>query len=512
MNESQTLKVADREIDDLYRRHSWLLSLGTNHTFEQRKANDNNIHDLQRFLEKRRQTQPNPGTHPDEIARDYALTRLEEYKCVRRLWWTITKNGVAALANCQRHFKNEQIILRTLGFLSSIPASWAKVWSKDDNLEFSIEFSRLLNCRFIASSNDLQHMLQVYKGDISQIITTTEVEGIHSIAISSNSRTQKPASHECTHVDDARGSSPLETLMREITDMDQGFYQDVIFPLLDCSFNYNVDRNFIAHISRKLTGSGSLYKLSKTSEAWHSATTNISLAQKVTKGKHKWPSLAAPFIASNGLKIEFLTTAIDLIDEESKSKDDNGVEGLNHCVALYSDGCMEGRTHIASVRAIENNSYRRLSTIEIVRNGNEISLRQHYGHGNREPAKEAVLACQEWLSSLATSALPIANPQRKPKARRYRYSEIESLGYLSKEDQIALQHVLVAYAPVFTSRYRGMHLKDLIEEIFKEYEIYYGKRYEPPILRRVFVQARSMLDALHRRYRRQKNSFSMQNR
>ena len=108
--------------------------------------------------------------------------------------------------------------------------------------------------------------------------------------------------------------------------------------------------------------------------AWHRALGNRYKHDKIDFDNLKWNGIDKPdFICSfedRDYIIHQLKSGLELFEEGSEMK---------HCVFSYRRNCLDGKCSIWSLREITNDSFKRLSTIE-VRNNTIVQIRKQHNH------------------------------------------------------------------------------------------------------------------------------------
>jgi hypothetical protein len=137
----------------------------------------------------------------------------------------------------------------------------------------------------------------------------------------------------------------------------------------------------------------------------HGAPAAIEFKQVAQDG---WAPLCNQVQAPNGVWIVPLTDPRELADEgrgfsATSTRNDDGTDGLAHCVGGYASSCRDSGHHILSFRLIEEGTTKRLSTIEldaIVEGDRKFKVCQHRGLRNGKAPDPAVQAW-EWFQDAA---------------------------------------------------------------------------------------------------------------
>lgn len=117
-----------------------------------------------------------------------------------------------------------------------------------------------------------------------------------------------------------------------------------------------------------------------------------------------WAPLCNQVQAPNGVWIVPLTDPRELADEGrgyagSSPRNVDGTDGLSHCVGGYSSSCRDSGHHILSFRYIEEDTMKRLSTIEldaVTEGDRKFKVCQHRGTRNGK-APDAAAQAWDWF-------------------------------------------------------------------------------------------------------------------
>lgn len=463
---------ANRATLDLLERHPWFLSFIT----------------VANLIEHFRVS----GTrrHPDEVVLEYLHDHFgmlvlcevpEGYSQPELEPFEITKQGVSAMAGV-RPLAMRQRLVSMVKFYSALPSSWAHAFKNKEYIVASYYLSSLIESDLVYSKEDLLRFIRPFKGDLRTFID--EVVEISSerhkdlegdmfdmldwgIGLHDPQREQKRHIKSFLRSTMGYGQGVTGVVETQYEAFDEYFSEisDFVFfmsvgtvqrALAEAKGYSSKMKYFRARWLNKILQVPTLYKLHKLATYWHSDVDRIH--KRSSMEFSSWAPLADSFVASNGVEISFLTNSNALIDEGSSGEDENGVPGLGHCVASYSPKCEKGSTHIASFRTRNGDSYQRLSTVEIAVNSDGPEIMQHKGKINREPPREAEVACREWMRVLGTEALPIL-----PRHMRGRLHLNETQKY--DEGQKVLQSNLIRLKRYFAPEYRGIAVEALTAEI-----------------------------------------------
>jgi hypothetical protein len=106
--------------------------------------------------------------------------------------------------------------------------------------------------------------------------------------------------------------------------------------------------------------------------------------------------------------VKVLTSPDELIDEGSSGINVDGTNGLDHCVAGYSDSCSLGRSRIVSLRRRRSGRPDiRLSTAQIEIRSRSYRIVQHQAKGNTPPSRVCDAALHAYLRALQNKSLAV---------------------------------------------------------------------------------------------------------
>jgi hypothetical protein len=161
-----------------------------------------------------------------------------------------------------------------------------------------------------------------------------------------------------------------------------------------------------ATVAKAFLGIGTLASAVDVSRRWHAQERGIRLSIEPSD-RRVWAALTKPFRSRGKLDVVALTSAAELDAEGRHGMDEDGVEGLHHCVAGRADGCARGDTHVLSVRRSRGRSFVRLSTAEVDLSGGKPAVVEHRGRLNQDPPREAVEALAEWEAAVKGGKLAL---------------------------------------------------------------------------------------------------------
>ncbi len=166
------------------------------------------------------------------------------------------------------------------------------------------------------------------------------------------------------------------------------------------------------HVAIALLLSGRrLPRILGMSRAWHVDALAMEASLPEVPGTSSGWAAGLPDAEFDGVVIRVLTTKRALLAEGMRGTDEDGVEGLAHCVGCYAGPCLDGTTRIVSLRVRDGSgSWRRLSTAEVAtRSYAGFHVVQHRGHGNVDPTAEAQEALGRYMRLVAGEASTIAH-------------------------------------------------------------------------------------------------------
>lgn len=355
-NRLVTDPLLKRSVVDLYQKHAWFLNTCPVHlllfVFDESKDPG--------FLNR----------NPDAVVLEIINSGLlKEYHDPDPERWPISATAIKSMAKFAR--QDMRCDLRTLAFISSFPSSWHPTLIKGDWVSLS-GASRLVGRSVASKPSDLVDLFEGFKGDL-----------------------RRAERAMLLHED-------LDPQMHydEINDFATAFVEQIIHPLFEFAGGNINDPTYIeamTDISKNLLGCRSIQKFSDLSERWHN---QFDFAEVIAKfgPDVKWKPLTKEITSGDrSLRLQFLTTPYELLDEGSKTADRNGSLGLDHCVASKVIGCLTGDTHIGSIRRFgKDGSYERLSTFEYSTDSGIYELVQHRGRKNVDPPKVAVQMLDHW--------------------------------------------------------------------------------------------------------------------
>lgn len=128
-----------------------------------------------------------------------------------------------------------------------------------------------------------------------------------------------------------------------------------------------------------------------------------------------WPPLSSTVQAPNGLWLVPLTNPDELAREGAPGPDQNGVDGLSHCVGGYASRAKSCDCHIVSVRQIdEDGKYSRVTTAEfnaLRPDSDALGLKQNLARGNASAPPESKDAVNWYMASVANGLIKLNRAQ-----------------------------------------------------------------------------------------------------
>jgi hypothetical protein len=149
------------------------------------------------------------------------------------------------------------------------------------------------------------------------------------------------------------------------------------------------------------------------SKLWHERRHEINT--KITgkpdnQEELAWPS-GLPNATENDLEIRVLTNAQELENEGRIGTNEDGSEGLAHCVGSYWTKCADGYSRILSVgRREKDGTLTRLSTAEVnvqKAENREFEILQHRARSNAKPDRACETAIRDYVASLENERLHV---------------------------------------------------------------------------------------------------------
>jgi hypothetical protein len=411
------------DLKDAATRHPWLFDGMSLNTL------------AKRAVAARREGEPLFSGGGDNAARSFVIGGVwvddKRQDSSQNQHWPVSTPAIRRLAGLP---SRERAVRQShIHFLSTIPAAWMPV-QKSPDWWITKALSAIVGTEFCPNPEDLDRLLAGCKGDFAALASKLEGSGGK---ISLHDRVQA-----------------VTRTLSQIKDMWNTFQRDVTFPILDLA-GYHPNTRFKLEVNRNLLGAGSLLQWASLSEAWHARERAIRVAIEASDAR-TWPALTKPFRAPNRLDVVALVSASELDAEGTRGIDENGVEGMAHCVATRASDCAEGRCHVYSVREAIKRGHRRISTFEVQLRGGDVLITEHKGRSNGEPSAAAKAAAEAWRTAAASGILVMdeAAQQRRPRIERV---------VRSPEDHLRL--AIAAWSPLMKRRYRNMEPIDLGLEV-----------------------------------------------
>ena len=175
-------------------------------------------------------------------------------------------------------------------------------------------------------------------------------------------------------------------------------------------------------------------------------------------GAAAWATLFPPVATSNGLEVACLATAAELVAEGTRGACPDGGEGMDHCVVVHATACLQGATHIASVRRHGRDGFERVATARIEVEGGAAVLRELRGRGNAAAHPAALEAVGEALSLLAAGKVPMDPGAAARADAAWGHGGDAVLWDRYHPSRTNLEAALAAWRPLLAMPYAGMDL------------------------------------------------------
>ncbi len=201
-----------------------------------------------------------------------------------------------------------------------------------------------------------------------------------------------------------------------IDDMAKAFAAQVIEPCVAATLGDDAPPAILrclGHVALDILASGvTLPGACNLASRWHGLQGRIaSDLLRLGGGRHaasrlRWQA-GLPDHDEGALRIKVITDALALGEEGSQALDREGVAGLSHCVGIYLDECLSGRSRVLSIRRrLPDGGYERSSTAQVSLQGRMPALLQHFGRSNRPPPREAARAMGAYMERLQDRSRP----------------------------------------------------------------------------------------------------------
>ncbi len=200
---------------------------------------------------------------------------------------------------------------------------------------------------------------------------------------------------------DSRAPGSVGSL-RRASDMIERFAGTVVLPAFPGLAAADANRAAARLLLRDLDLKG----IDRLQALWHARLQAFEKALPEGRDLVEWPALSAPWASPDGsARLAFLTRGSELRAEGAHGLDREGGSGLGHCVGGYARRCYGGTSHVASLRLHDGKAWVRASTVEFqVSPEGGVSVTQHKGVGNAEPAPEARRALAAFEAAIASGA------------------------------------------------------------------------------------------------------------
>lgn len=418
-----------RQVLDLFKRHPWFMS----------HVDDAVLWGV--LKEIRRDWQSLFKQHPDDVVKEMLSKRLTSLDFIFQS--DLSAIGSMAGLPAKSFYMNSEMG-RFIEFYSALPSSWVNEWCRYEDVRDLNNVAKLSELSIIKKPIDIAMLLKGCKGDFDIIKDWFFVES----------------------------DTYAELKMRPVNDLNDclsAFANDVTSPLSRVAFHGtrisdNRRHEIIQQLTRSMLGFEGLKRLIEVSDRWHAIESQITESLHDGHGVTSWPALTDNYIASNGLVLIPLTTSRQLSDEGLHNADEDGIDGLGHCVGSYSSQCQSGRSHIFSVRQRDGRTWKRLSTVEFDLNHatKEIREVQHRSKNNRNPSKEALKAVDEWIGLLSANRISLNLDEVLENAKQVMQSRTAR-----PDPLVTLQRGLDAWQPMLKSAFRGITAEELVMYVFE---------------------------------------------
>ncbi len=251
-------------------------------------------------------------------------------------------------------------------------------------------------------------------------------------------------------------SELVEFVRNQTHDVAFDFFETVLVPLLASRGRDDVGSlfaGFRSSVGGFLFGDRSLASIVDTSKRWHDRGVAIPTRYNTSR---TWEAWLPDFTIYDRLSIKQLTTSRELIDEGRNGPDEDGLEGLAHCVGSYVSRASRADCAILSIR--ENGA--RLSTAEVRWKEGRFQVIQHYGRGNMPPPAASVSALNRYLRCFSDRVLAVDLEALARVKARSRADVSAVCGYDWREDG-AIERVLDLWRPYFAKDRTGITLDEL---------------------------------------------------
>lgn len=257
----------------------------------------------------------------------------------------------------------------------------------------------------------------------------------------------------------AMASELVEFVRNQSHDVAFDFFETVLVPLLASHGSDDIGSSFAGFrtsAGRFLFGERSLAAVIDTAKRWHDRGIAIPTRYNTSRS---WEAWLPDFTIYDRLSIKQLTTSRELMDEGRNGPDEDGLEGLAHCVGGYASRASRADCAILSIR--ENGI--RLSTAEVRWKEGQFRVVQHYGRGNTPPPAESVSALTRYLRCFSDGILAIDLEALARVKARSRADIAAVCGYDWREDG-AIERVLDLWRPYFAKDRAGIMLDELASQ------------------------------------------------
>ncbi len=223
-------------------------------------------------------------------------------------------------------------------------------------------------------------------------------------------------------IDGETNGAPIGQSIEDMRDVVKAFERQLLVPALRLAGRDGaaVPRNVHdPQVAASLLWSGSrLRRCLALSARWHARRPAMDAAiarqPQVPRLPDAIPAArwqaGLPDMDLGDLSVVVLTDPGQLEDEGRHGTNADGTEGLRHCVAGYGPECRSGRHRIVSLRRREGDGFVRVSTAEILVDGQGegFTVRQHRAIDNKAPPRRATALLDRYMAGLADGTLPVS--------------------------------------------------------------------------------------------------------
>lgn len=237
------------------------------------------------------------------------------------------------------------------------------------------------------------------------------------------------------------------------------FFETVLLPMMardghgEARASFPTFRNAIGKF---LFGERSSVDVIETAKRWHDRGVLIPTRLNTARS---WEAWLPEFTLYDRVSIRQLTTGRDLVDEGRNGPDENGVQGLAHCVGSYASRASHGDCAILSLRTVGGS---RLSTAEVRWKEEQFEVQQHYGKANTPPPPECVSALKRYLSCFSEGILSV-DRQALARVKASRKEDVAAICGYDWTAEGAIEGILDLWRPYLSRDRAHITLDDLAD-------------------------------------------------